>query len=1132
MTERRRINLALPQFGEKYDVEKMRRLVEEIERLAMRGGGRGGAGGGGEPVPGPAGPPGPPGSSGPPGPPGEVIAGAFSVGTHYFVQGFESDIESYDVATICPADIETSITKVLTNGDNLIGVFSTSEDMPGLCVIDHGTWVGHVYYRAAEASGSNVVRIEIYKRSAGGAETHLMNVSSESLNSTSPAESMFEYEQTKPIKIETDERIVYKIFVERSGGDMSFTMRFNGHENPSHIHTPFVPMAELSGNLGQIADLDCCGVIVRDCESETEASCALADSAPAFVTRPPSWSKGNTVHGRLIGNAMWQVNTDYGTAGRITVYNDGVNDYINRHIRSLNTDAAGWPLLLEETHKVIRTWSSSVHAFGGGIIGSHRFMYIHLSNSGNQASAARIVRDNTVHPHPDLTAAALQKESGVMIDHAIGGSYQSVAWSFYPGKGLFAVATTNPVGSAQQGLWLFHLPGETEGDVNLAATPVALKLSSAGGSLYRYCLGLDQETGHIIVADNSNNLIYEVASDMSAVVSQSSVLPTGQSATIRAPQEPILLFGGKRIGFAGIRTGGYLQNFLEYEKNVDGDWALFRNTNIGQGIGDEAQTTGLNTALADCLVYFAQNQYVYTFCEEVCEEGSSSGPKFRCAAVIGKNGIKVENGRGQGGGDIIISMDVDDCCGIIVRDCTTYAIGGEWEYSNFQMTKLAERDTFGNTATIDIVGPTFEGLSDNRITAIEGGWTLDSAGDTFNWHVLNNELEIVSTHVVSYAGDYYADGVGVLAGDYQTKQISASGVGSGGALVLNNGAYARVLTYDEASGWPSWYYAESWNRPEYGGLHYWRPGGYYFGVRKTGSTPTNFNRIMKFPNPVPAVLPPPATWQETLPVQLGPSAVILDVDEGSGTGTAGFAFYVTPSGDRVWTLESSASTNPGRLREYDSSLALLNTYQIPSALVDFVSGSSGNAGGFGVLGNFLFLVYRGVLRLIAIDTMTQLAASVSLGNSTHRYPTRVLPHPDGLVYATYRGGSDPTGKIFVFRWAEANYLEEQSESLGWRCMELQTVGGSQSRITIQNPAAQGGDPIFDLREVEQAEGGTPKAITVDAWGRVVESRALVAADIEPFIPESSPGVLPMTTGEVPPVLVYGPDGSLIYYEVS
>lgn len=75
----------------------------------------------------------------------------------------------------------------------------------------------------------------------------------------------------------------------------------------------------------------------------------------------------------------------------------------------------------------------------------------------------------------------------------------------------------------------------------------------------------------------------------------------------------------------------------------------------------------------------------------------------------------------------------------------------------------------------------------------------------------------------------------------------------------------------------------------------------------------------------------------------------------------------------------------------------------------------------------------------------------------------------------------------------------------WRCYEFEAAGGENSRITIANPAVQeAGNPIWDLREVTQVVAGTPQAITVDAWGRVSESRPLTAGDITALVPPPPP----------------------------
>jgi hypothetical protein len=71
----------------------------------------------------------------------------------------------------------------------------------------------------------------------------------------------------------------------------------------------------------------------------------------------------------------------------------------------------------------------------------------------------------------------------------------------------------------------------------------------------------------------------------------------------------------------------------------------------------------------------------------------------------------------------------------------------------------------------------------------------------------------------------------------------------------------------------------------------------------------------------------------------------------------------------------------------------------------------------------------------------------------------------------------------------------------WKFVDLSAAGGETSRVEITNAdASEDGGPIFDLRPVEQAEGGTLQVMTVDAWGRVVESRAATVDDL----PSSGP----------------------------
>jgi hypothetical protein len=93
-------------------------------------------------------------------------------------------------------------------------------------------------------------------------------------------------------------------------------------------------------------------------------------------------------------------------------------------------------------------------------------------------------------------------------------------------------------------------------------------------------------------------------------------------------------------------------------------------------------------------------------------------------------------------------------------------------------------------------------------------------------------------------------------------------------------------------------------------------------------------------------------------------------------------------------------------------------------------------------------------------------------------------------------------------------------------LECRELVGADGRITITNGRGQGDDFVIDLAEVTQAETGELRAVTLDAYGRVVGNRAVTAEDLP-----GAGGVLPVVTGEVPPVFVYADDGSLIYTEI-
>lgn len=244
--------LALPQFGEAYDGAKMRRLVEEIERIsrASSAAAAGDKGPTGDKGPigdkGPAGDKGAVGDKGPIGDKGPTGDPGASGGVlfHYLHEGEASDVGGYDIAcSTCPLPAETSVTMSLSEGDNLFGQFISRPGQPNVNVINEGFWIAHMYYMVSSQSGSNKIRVEVYKRDSGGTETHLFDIESlDDLDSNVPVGVQIQYATTEPIEMDPEDRIVYKVYVVRTGGgSRTFTIYFNDHSRASHIHTPIVP---------------------------------------------------------------------------------------------------------------------------------------------------------------------------------------------------------------------------------------------------------------------------------------------------------------------------------------------------------------------------------------------------------------------------------------------------------------------------------------------------------------------------------------------------------------------------------------------------------------------------------------------------------------------------------------------------------------------------------------------------------------------------------------------------------------------------------------------------------------------------------------------------------------------------
>ena len=409
-----------------------------------------------------------------------------------------------------------------------------------------------------------------------------------------------------------------------------------------------------------------------------------------------------------------------------------------------------------------------------------------------------------------------------------------------------------------------------------------------------------------------------------------------------------------------------------------------------------------------------------------------------------------------------------DCCGIIVRRCgldpstefddslVVEKIGDlpSLENSNgYTAGSIAWRD---NTLLMQTwhyatpSAPTFFSGSIKRLTRLvnpDGGW--------------DGPLE---EQLIPLASGVYRVASVRLSSTHQTHQRQQAGTGSGVTRWYTQGVPGNTIKC---------YFADDWYHSVRGLRSMtWVPGQGIYAIQR-GHT-TSQTAIAFYPAPLP----------ESEPPELAAAGVIVLEDVAYNNNGGQIKSY-DREGNIYWV-------NSNRLKVYNPALQLLNDAPLPGVLPE-----TG-----GQTANWVQSIVFADGKYIGVSP-----AVVSGGNSAQLHVYNIA---DGAIeYAgSFPAPIDLTNNVepydlcdFVSLSNEEQWtvcpgeVEVPGTGVAWGCLELQAAGGGQSRITIENPAGQAGDPIFDLREVTQAEGGTPQAFTVDAWGRVSESRPLVAGDI-------------------------------------
>ena len=1112
MPDRRRINLALPQFEDTYDKEKMRRLIEEIERLAMRVGRGGDASAPAEPGPpgetGPPGPPsvvpGPPGLTGLPGEPGPPGEGTGTLETHYFMEGLESNIAGADVATLCPAAAETAVAVALADGDNLVGIFATNPNFPNLCTIDHGAWIGHVFYAASSATGTNIVRIEVYRRDTGGTEVHLLDIRSGSLNSTSLVGEMFTYIQDNPIQISIEERLVYKVYVERSGGPITFTMHFNGHVRPSHVHTPMI-----SRPLNPLDDIDCCDqLIIQRCDpgGAGEEVCVI-EPLPISITLqidredvtdnilPAAVQlRGTDVHDVVVGSA--QTPTLDGGVYQVSM---------QRRSWSRETPPATIPAL-ETFWVTVPVPESNTSTSPRGIDNSSRLQVLY-QRVGTPTYNSWVWDGVTQPGYLQTVPEDNPLHTGLETDLFFIQTYASAGRQrmYVPGSGVYMTLYMSAVEPYRAGI--VRYPSASD-DSPPALAPDAYIVAGEGdvtGGALSVLVGYDD--GHIYYF--LSGTLHKITRNLGAIVASvnlSAGIPVTGALGPTVPTAGIIVAGNGQYlladGGGSFDLHGHTVYVLDLDEVFSGaPAAVLGSSNVtgtASGLGrpmSNARTLTECTTIFYSLAAAGPGVVETTFCDITCSIVGAGEPRryWEC----------IDPG----------PLDLD-CCGPMVKVCTP---GQEIEVSYELLpdggwTEIV-RD--GNFLEEEGTAPGSRNRGYYHNGALFETWDIEKVPNSnseapryfddglgnitckLNRQFWSYEGGIVGAETIEFPSledrQVDTDVAKPIPGSIAIWVHGVNRAPNGESWWMVNGTRSgSTIVYP--SGTTNWNGAYGFGNSS-GRAAIWSPGIGVYGLMGANNPSSEPMRVILYDAPGPSSMP-----------SLTHSA-LLDIT-GYG-GSAGSDILGLDSSGNLYILQSSASG--GRILVVDPALSAVQRVIQNNLSLSF-TGSGGR-----ILGDGRFLAVRDgvgnesivrIYEFLEDDTMVlrqtvpigYTGASTSFAAHISITDDRYLHIQEPLVIGS---GRDPFQAVWEI--LDRQVVSSTEGTSVWICYEFEAAGGGQSRITIANPLIQEpGNPVWDLREVTQVVAGTPQAITVDAWGRVSESRPLTADDITVLVPPAGP----------------------------
>ena len=170
------------------------------------------------------------------------ITGQAATGIIIFFQDLSSNISTYSKLLTSPtAGIENNdfISVSNSNGERLIEAYITDAGFPGITSLQNGYWEFDIWRYVSSTNGTTNLVFRVYKRTTGGTETEIFNISSSTINDLSITEEIIQYTTTSVVSFNIDDRIVIKVFAKTTNeGNVIVHFIHDGNTHTSHIHTP------------------------------------------------------------------------------------------------------------------------------------------------------------------------------------------------------------------------------------------------------------------------------------------------------------------------------------------------------------------------------------------------------------------------------------------------------------------------------------------------------------------------------------------------------------------------------------------------------------------------------------------------------------------------------------------------------------------------------------------------------------------------------------------------------------------------------------------------------------------------------------------------------------------------------